>query len=381
MPREKWYGAAALMQRMCNERSLDMSRLRWFLPLFLFAFITAVPSARAQDARRKSDSGGAVPFVGIDLGVSEPVNSNFRAHVQTGGSASPFFGMMFNDYLGLQANLHANLQAPDVDRDKATGLPRRFFQSNINNENQWTTLLGATAGPRLSLPLSPKLDLYGLAQGGAFKGVSGRLNQWAPGLLAGAGLDVNITPELAVGLFGRWNRAYMSPHPTFLIGQKSDEQGPADAQWVTAGISMKWSFKEHAAPPPPPPPPPPIAQAPPPPPAPKAEKIVLRGVNFDFDKSNIRSDAQPVLEEAVRTLKEHGTIDIIAEGHTDGIGSDAYNMKLSHRRADAVKKFLVSHGIAADRIRTEGFGKTRPVASNDTDDGRAQNRRVELHVQ
>ena len=112
------------------------------------------------------------------------------------------------------------------------------------------------------------------------------------------------------------------------------------------------------------------------------KKIVLRSVHFDFDKATIRPDAKPVLDEAVNTLKQdEGWQALIVEGHTDSIGSEKYNMKLSQRRANAVREYLVQHGISASRIRSEGFGESNPVASNDTADGRAQNRRVELHVQ
>ena len=89
-----------------------------------------------------------------------------------------------------------------------------------------------------------------------------------------------------------------------------------------------------------------------------------------------------MLDEAARTLKEEKDIElVIVEGHTDGVGSEGYNMKLSRRRAEAVRGYLVDHGIAPSRIRAEGFGKSRPVASNDTAEGRAQNRRVELHIE
>jgi outer membrane protein OmpA-like peptidoglycan-associated protein len=71
---------------------------------------------------------------------------------------------------------------------------------------------------------------------------------------------------------------------------------------------------------------------------------------------------------------------VIAEGHTDTVGSAEYNQKLSERRADAVRRYLINGGIMPERIRTEGFGESKPVASNDTDEGRAQNRRVELRV-
>jgi OOP family OmpA-OmpF porin len=88
-----------------------------------------------------------------------------------------------------------------------------------------------------------------------------------------------------------------------------------------------------------------------------------------------------VCKRAVEALKAEGGVAVIVEGHTDSVGSDAYNKKLSLRRADAVRQYLVKHGIPADRITAEGFGESSPVASNDTEDGRAQNRRVELRVE
>jgi OOP family OmpA-OmpF porin len=128
-----------------------------------------------------------------------------------------------------------------------------------------------------------------------------------------------------------------------------------------------------------------IVAAPPPPPAPAPapvqKKIVLRGVNFDFDKANIRPDATPILKEAATILKENAALKVSVEGHTDAKGTDDYNLKLSMRRAAAVKAFLVQEGVAESRLSTRGLGESQPVASNETDDGRAQNRRVELKVQ
>jgi OOP family OmpA-OmpF porin len=122
----------------------------------------------------------------------------------------------------------------------------------------------------------------------------------------------------------------------------------------------------------------PVAVAPPPV---EKKKIVLRGVNFDFDKSNIRPDAEPILDAAATALKEESSIAVSVEGHTDSRGTDAYNERLSVRRATAVRDYLVRHGIDAQRLTVRGFGESQPVASNETDDGRAQNRRVELRVQ
>ena len=105
---------------------------------------------------------------------------------------------------------------------------------------------------------------------------------------------------------------------------------------------------------------------------------MLRGVHFDFNKSVIRPDDEPVLDEAAETLKSHADVTIDVNGYCDAIGGDEYNQKLSERRAAAVADYLKGKGIAAGRLVAKGFGKTNFVATNDTDEGRAQNRRVEL---
>jgi outer membrane protein OmpA-like peptidoglycan-associated protein len=123
--------------------------------------------------------------------------------------------------------------------------------------------------------------------------------------------------------------------------------------------------------------------APPPAPAPTPiakEKLVLRGVTFDFDKATLRSDARPVLDEAAKALAARPTMRVVVEGHTDAKGTDAYNLRLSERRAQAVVAYLVKAGIASDRLEARGLGESQPVADNETEDGRARNRRVELRV-
>jgi len=109
-----------------------------------------------------------------------------------------------------------------------------------------------------------------------------------------------------------------------------------------------------------------------------AQKLVLRGVHFDFDKYNIRPGDAAVLDEAAATLKQNPNVTVNVNGYTDAIGTEAYNLKLSERRANAVVNYLVEQGISASRLIPQGFGKTNFVASNDTPEGRAQNRRVEL---
>jgi len=110
------------------------------------------------------------------------------------------------------------------------------------------------------------------------------------------------------------------------------------------------------------------------------EKLTLT-VNFDFDKSNIRKVDIVKLQEAINFIKKHPGAKVRLEGHTDSMGTDEYNQKLSERRAESVKKYLTKEGAVNKKmISTIGYGKTRPIASNDTEEGRAKNRRVEIVI-
>lgn len=137
-----------------------------------------------------------------------------------------------------------------------------------------------------------------------------------------------------------------------------------------------------AAPPPPPPPPAKPAPAPAKPaPKPVAEKVTLAAdVLFDFDKSVLKPEGKAKLDDLANKVKAINLEVVIAIGHTDSIGSDAYNQKLSVRRAESVKAYLVSKGVEPNRIYTEGKGEKQPVASNKTKEGRQKNRRVEIEV-
>ncbi len=101
---------------------------------------------------------------------------------------------------------------------------------------------------------------------------------------------------------------------------------------------------------------------------------------FDFDKSVLKPEGRAKLTDLVEKIRGVNLEVIIAVGHTDSIGSDAYNQRLSVRRAEAVKAFLVSKGIERNRVYTEGKGEKQPVADNRTKEGRAKNRRVEIEV-
>ena len=115
--------------------------------------------------------------------------------------------------------------------------------------------------------------------------------------------------------------------------------------------------------------------------APSAEKVTFEADTFfDFDKFTLKPAGKAKLEDLVSKLTGTDIEVVVATGHTDSVGTEAYNQKLSMRRANAVKAFLVSKGIPADRVFTEGKGESKPVASNKTSEGRAKNRRVDVEV-
>ena len=291
-------------------------------------------------------------IAGVEVGAATPVGK-FKKRTDTGGTISPFVGYMFTPILGL------------VGEAQFTGFPNDDRPGT--NDPDATLTLGAHAGPRVALPLrlgDVQIEPYGTFQAGVFTGLEGNtaISRTSWGLSSGGGLNVRLTDDLLFGGFARYNR----------LDQRVESGRPVE--YVTAGLAVTYNHAATAAPAP-------VAVPPEAAPAPPVKrKIVLRGVHFDFDKATIRPDARPVLDEAIGALKQAGNVTIITEGHTDSVGSAEYNQRLSERRARAVRDYMVSGGIASTRIEAVGMGESKPVASNDTAEGRAENRRVELRV-
>ena len=157
-----------------------------------------------------------------------------------------------------------------------------------------------------------------------------------------------------------------------------------DAFWTPATAAPGCDGALAAAAPAPAPAPaatPAPAPTPAPPPPVAAQKVTYAAdAFFDFDKSVLKPAGKAKLDDLTGKIKDINLEVIIAVGHTDSIGSDAYNQKLSVRRAEAVKAYLVSKGIDKSRVYTEGKGEKQPVADNKTAAGRAKNRRVEIEV-
>ena len=181
--------------------------------------------------------------------------------------------------------------------------------------------------------------------------------------------------------------AYAGVTPNLVDASGAPVRDSSGACVQTSGINHPDCMPKKVEPPKPAPTP--VAPAPvvvpkpveAPKPAPQPVKVAITiqaEALFDFDKSVLKPDGKKSIDEAIVKMKNVDVEMVIATGHTDSVGTDAYNQKLSERRATTVKEYMVSQGIPAAKITTLGKGETQPVATNKTAEGRAKNRRVDI---
>ncbi len=194
--------------------------------------------------------------------------------------------------------------------------------------------------------------------------------QWGRCAVAGGLLGAAVGGGLAAPLVNEFEGGDGSP--------SSSELGAAAAGGVVGGAVLGTLLGHLICDPTEEPTPAPLP-IPPPPPAPR--KIELRSPFFDLDGFQLRSTGVEKVREAAQALQEDPKLRVSVEGHTDSLGSEAYNQKLSERRAESVRDALVAEGVAPSRITTSGFGELKPVVSNATEEGRQQNRRVDMILQ
>ena len=198
------------------------------------------------------------------------------------------------------------------------------------------------------------------------------------------GVAYGITPNLKLGLDYRY---FATQDPEFSASNGASVDSEYSAHTVLIGLRWEFGAPARAAapavavPPPPPPAPPPAPMAAPPPaaPAPGIQRSFL--VFFDFDRSNITTEADRVIREAAANSKRGAVSRINVTGHADRAGPDAYNMALSMRRADAVKAVLVREGVPANQIAVVARGESQPLVPTADGVREAQNRRVEIVLQ
>lgn len=290
---------------------------------------------------------------------------------------------------------------PDADWETRRGAQLDYgFAIGNNLSEAWSAELNLNGARPGNLYGSGHLGLYSASLD--VLRVWNRSGRFAPYLEAGLGA-LQVSPscsgcsnstffasEAGLGAFiklwenGDATRSLML-RPDFKVRFDRPFQQPSYFDYLyTLGVVFTFGAPPPspaaAAPPPPPPaaaPPPP---PPPPPPAPVPQDVVLEGVNFETNSAVLTADSKPVLDQVAQGLREHSGMRVEVQGHTDSTGTPAYNLKLSERRANAVRDYLISQGVAATQLSAKGYGQTQPVASNATAAGRASNRRVVMHV-
>jgi OOP family OmpA-OmpF porin len=294
----------------------------------------------------------------------------------------------------------------------------RFFGNNLSLDLEYDEFSGtfteyASVGPGVTY------DQWKLSNTGLMARYHFGDRALRPFIAAGLGYqkhrsvldeDKNLTQSLGLGLQGKLAKHWSARAQVLWRRDLDGSSIPGRSgfsDWIYS-IGMSFDFGGTT----PPPPPPPAAAPPPPPPPPpnpdldgdgvpnerdkcpntrpgavvdldgcEVEAVIeLEGVYFDFDKATIKPEGKVVLNEAAALLQKHERVVVEVAGHTDSVGTDAYNQGLSERRANAVRDYLASKGVKASRLTARGYGESRPVASNDTKEGRAENRRVELVV-
>lgn len=271
-------------------------------------------------------------------------------------------------YLGIGASSLA------LDNDRIPGVPT---SSPSHTSKMGRVILGYqfnkdwSADLTIATDVSDNADVDEFALNGYRFFGSGK---WRPFISAGlSNFEIDDAPDdstqqvqAGFGISGNLNRNLELRVGYQLLFTISDD----DFHDKALGASLAWHFRK-----------PQVVAAAEPAPAPVPEKKVIQTyellVQFDFDKSVIKSAYEPQFEEIAQVLKDNPDITLMIEGHTCWIGTEVYNQGLSERRANAVRqKFIDEYGIAADRIDAEGFGESRPVADNTTLAGRRKNRRA-----
>jgi OmpA-OmpF porin, OOP family len=312
-----------------------------------------------------------------------------------------------------------------------------------HNDWLYGVAMGRELGPFINMELNfngarindgrgmSHLDTYGYSVD--VLGILNRDGLFSPYLTGGVGAETNIvvpgngalTKLMTQAGVGTYINLWRSSDGTRAFALRPEIKArwddPGKGQHLVDYIALlgfQFSFggsRTPAPPPPPPPPaPPPVSQAAPPvaaapatppdsdhdgvpddidqcpntPPGvqvdavgcPLKGSITLEGVNFEHNSSELTVASHPALDAIADGLKKHPRLRVEVQGHTDSTGSPPYNMKLSQRRADSVRQYLLDSGAAGDQLVAKGYGQTQPVASNKTAAGRAKNRRVVMYV-
>lgn len=351
------------------------------------------PMARAIDG----------PYAGIQAGSNLQAPQNIRKsdsvldtfHFNSGFAAGFYAGYAFP--FGLRPDVEIDFRRNKFSHDATGQSGRGADEAASAMFNAWYDYKRPSGFFSIVHPYlgggvgAVRFDNRGFNVGGVHRG-SDFATEF--GYQGGAGVSFDVRNDLTLSVDYRYLQSHRS---TFIL---ANEPGPVQEAYRSNSIlfGVRYSFGTPTAPAPPPPEPPTqvVAAEPAPPPKPVCvapegfkvdenckiveQTVVLSAVDFEFNSAVLTPAARNALAPMAAALAAQPGLWIEVQGHTDSIGSASANMKLSRRRAESVMAYLVSAGVDAAHLTATGFGKTKPIASNDTPEGRAQNRRVEFDI-
>jgi OOP family OmpA-OmpF porin len=357
------------------------------------AILSGQSAFAADDTFVNPDWANSAWYIGAGLGKSRAniEDGNLKNALSANGANITVYNQDHKDtggklYIGKQLNQYFAIEGGYFDLGKSSFNATTTGGGVLNGE---TRFRGANLDLVGQLPLSQRFSLLGSIGGNYARASSDYSGNRVYAVTnphpsenklnakAGLGLEFKFTEALAM-------RAVVE---RYRVRDAVGAHGNVDL----ATLNLVYKFGRPAARPvvytPPPveaaPAPAPVVQAPTPAPAPVpvSEKVSFAAeALFDFDKSVVKPEGKAALDDLLNKLQGMNAEVMITVGHTDSIGTDAYNQKLSLRRAEAVKAYIVSKGVEASRVYTEGKGETQPIADNKTSEGRANNRRVTVEV-
>ena len=356
--------------------------MKRYTVLFALSAVAAVP-AFGSDA----DVGGMylTPMIGV-LRTDKDRPTHGRDYV-LGGLA---FGKHFSEAWSAEVMFNGTkLQGAPFEPDRTLWAGSLDLLRVFNRPGRFSPYIGLGAGAIENdiTPGAAGTDAMAQVSLGAFWTI------WE----GGNGKSFALRPDFKA----RWDDAHTAGRLTDYIGQ--------------LGFQYTWGgMRKVSAAPPPPPPPVAVAPAPPPPPVvpappgdedhdgvpddrdrcpgtprgvavdangcPQKGSITLEGITFDYNSANLAAGSLNILDDVADGLKKHPRLKVELQGHTDSRGPDAYNLTLSQKRADAVRAYLLKDGVPLTQITAKGYGEGQPIADNNTDAGRAKNRRVVMFV-
>lgn len=359
-----------------------------------FAFIAAAPLiARAGDG----------PYIGIEgganwmtpQGLRDQAGEQASLHFKSGWIGGVNFG--YGTAMGFRPEIELDWRDNIIKRANDTPVSGRLIGESVFG-NLWYDIKQPTGFFALVNPYFGG-GVGGLRMGYRHVSMLGSDFDTVLAYQAGAGVGFNILPNLTASLDYRWIQSNRGAFYSYVMN------GPIDARYRSnaAMASLRVSFGAPPPPPaapPPPPPPPPVAEAPPPPPPPPPapvcrpppgfkvdanchiieQRVVVRAVDFEFNSATLTAPSRDTLDQVAAALQAQPELRAEVDGYTDNIGSVGYNLHLSQHRAESVRAYLMSKGIDGGRLSAHGYGKSDPIATNATADGRAQNRRVEFKI-